>query len=288
MDRDHPDAPVEIRAGVFVIASGFVWSSHLLLLSADTRCPEGVANSSGLVGRYLGGHRSVSASVRVPMKLYPGIHSRNSLVGRTFMRPANLDRYLRHDLRIWESAEGDEARLRDEAGRVLLGDEVLEDWQARSQQGVARLRAYYDVLPHAESRLTLDGSARSPWGDPLPRMQFRDSEVSAELRPWTETRIQEVFGEMVRAGGGTLLSAAASDHQQHAGGGCRMGADPGTSVTDAHGRTHDHENLFVVGAPTMVTTGCVNSSATIAALGLRAAAEIGRSFPPRAQTEEGR
>lgn len=60
-----------------------------------------------------------------------------------------------------------------------------------------------------------------------------------------------------------------------------MGNDPATSVTDSYGRTHDHENLFVVGAPTMVTTGCANSAPTIGALGLRSATKIGEEFPQR-------
>jgi quinoprotein glucose dehydrogenase len=282
VDRDRPDVPVEIRARVFVVASGYIWSSHLLLLSADSRHPEGLANSSGLVGRYLSGHRFVTANAELPMKLYPGLNRRNSLVSKQFMRPGESDSYVRHDLRIWESTSGNDPRLEDEDGGVLLGDEVMDDWRRRAETGTARLRSYYDVFPDRESRLTLDSSARTPWGDPLPRMQFKDSPVSADLRPRTEALIQERFEEMVQAGGGTLGPIRSSDEKDHAGGGCRMGNDPATSVTDSFGRTHDHENLFVVGAPTMVTTGCANSAPTIGALGLRSATKIGEDFPRRA------
>jgi quinoprotein glucose dehydrogenase len=55
-----------------------------------------------------------------------------------------------------------------------------------------------------------------------------------------------------------------------------MGDDPGTSVVDSWGRAHDHENLFVVGAPTHVSGGCNNGTLTFSALSLRAAEEIGR------------
>ena len=54
-----------------------------------------------------------------------------------------------------------------------------------------------------------------------------------------------------------------------------MGDDPATSVCDSFGRTHDHDNLFVVGAPTCVTGGCANGTLTFVALGLRAATAIG-------------
>jgi quinoprotein glucose dehydrogenase len=59
-----------------------------------------------------------------------------------------------------------------------------------------------------------------------------------------------------------------------------MGTDPGTSVVDRYGRAHDHENLFVVGAPTKVSAGCCNGALTIQALSLFAAAKIGEEFPP--------
>ena len=55
--QDRPGEAVEYRAKTFVVASGYCWSSHLLLLSAGPRFPNGLANSSGLVGRYMNGHR---------------------------------------------------------------------------------------------------------------------------------------------------------------------------------------------------------------------------------------
>ena len=60
-----------------------------------------------------------------------------------------------------------------------------------------------------------------------------------------------------------------------------MSDDPGEGVVDSSGRTHDHENLFVVGAPTMVSGGCSNGTLTFAALSLRSAEEMGRDFPAR-------
>ena len=67
----------------------------------------------------------------------------------------------------------------------------------------------------------------------------------------------------------------------HPCGGCRMGDDPGSSVVDSWGRTWDHENLFVAGAPTCVSAGCCNGTNTFVALTLRSAEEVGREFPAR-------
>ena len=60
-----------------------------------------------------------------------------------------------------------------------------------------------------------------------------------------------------------------------------MGDDPATSVVDASGRAHDHENLFVVGAPTSVSGGCANATLTFLAVALRQAASIGQEFSAR-------
>jgi quinoprotein glucose dehydrogenase len=282
VDRDDPDQPLHIHARVFVVVAGFVWSPHLLLLSADSRHPDGLANSSGLVGRYLAGHRAVHGFARVPFQLYAGMANQHSLVSQHFMRPRGMRRYLRHDFRIWESAVGREPRLRDEDGRLLLGDELLADWRGRALGGgTARLRAYYDVLPARESELTLDADARNPWGDPLPRVSFQDEADSVALRPYSEETIEALFHSVARAGGGEVVSVRPGSAQEHPGGGCRMGDDPSRSVVDGFGRSHDHDNLFIVGAPTFVTAGCTNGTLTMAALGIRAAAEIGNEYPAR-------
>ena len=278
LERDRPEDPVHIRARYFVLAAGYVWSSHLLLLSRSSRSPRGLANRSGLVGKYLTGHRPFSAYAQVPMKLYPGIYDQNSLLSKQFQRPGQLQHYIRHDLRIWESTLGREPRLRGSNQQLLLGDAVLEDWRSRLEVGSARLRAYYDVIPDRESSVSLDSQNQTPWGDPLPKIEFRDSAASIELRPRTEESILQVFQRIVRAGGGKILSSGVQDVYDHPGGGCRMGTSPESSVVDSFGRTHDHENLFVVGAPTLVSGGCANGTLTFAALALRSAAKISQEL----------
>jgi len=264
-------AELEFRAKHFVVAGGYVWSSHLLLVSE-------LANSSGLVGKYLTGHRNVSGYLALPLRLYPGMNGQHSLVSKKFMRVPRGERYLRHDLRVWESPVGREPRLTDAQGKLLLGDELLSDWRRRTATGTARVRAYYDVIPDRESALTLDGAKRTPWGDPLPQLAWRDAPESAAVRAWSEEQIRALFAELARAGGGEVLSTRSDSFQDHPAGGCRMGNDPATSVTDAWGRSHDHDNLFVAGAPTCVSGGCANATLTFCALALRSAAELGKSL----------
>jgi choline dehydrogenase-like flavoprotein len=269
-------AELEFRARTFVVAAGYVWSSHLLLLSRSSRFPEGIANRSGLVGKYVGGHRNVGGYIGLPLRLYPGLNEQHSLVSKKYMRASRGPRYLRHDLRVWESSAGREPRLGDASGRLLLGDELLADWRRRAATGAARVRAYFDVIPDRESAISLDSSKRTPWGDPLPAVSLRDDPVSADARASSEDAIRALFAEMARAGGGTVLSTRSDAFQDHPAGGCRMGDDPATSVTDSWGRSHDHPNLFVVGAPTCVSMSCANGTLTFCALSLRAAQEIGK------------
>ena len=284
---DDPDTDVVYQARTFVLAAGYTWSPHLLLLSAQGNRPDGLANSSGLVGRYMAGHRSVGATVELPMRLLPGMNFGHSLISKYFQRPTEaggpgLARgFARHDFRVWESTTARGPRLRDDAGRLLLGDDLMADWRARTATGTARLRSYYDVIPDRDSRVVLDRAATNRFGDPLPRLEFRDAPVSRELRGATEDGIRALFERLARAGGGRVLRTSVDETQDHPGGGCRMGDDPADSVVDAWGRTHDHENLFVVGAPTMVSGGCSNGTLTFSALSLRSAEEIGRAFPAR-------
>jgi quinoprotein glucose dehydrogenase len=277
-------APVEFRAKTFVVAAGYAWSPHLLLLSRSDRFPNGIANRSGTVGKYMTGHRNVFAFVKLPMRLYPGMNEQHSLVTKQFMRPGKLDRYVRHDLRVWESSVGRRPRLKGDDGSVLLGDDLMADWRRRSTEGTARVRAYYDVIPDRESALTLHERATNQYGDPQPRLTFRDSPESLALRGHTEDSIKALFQRMARAGNGEIIRSGVDDFQDHPAGGCRMGDDPTTSVVDSHGRAHDHENLFVVGAPTSVSGGCANATLTFLAVALRQATAIGQEFPARRPT----
>jgi quinoprotein glucose dehydrogenase len=276
--RQADGAETEYRAKVFVLASGYAWSPHLLLLSANARFPNGLANGSGLVGRYMNGHSFVSAQIDLDLRLYPGMNEQHSLISRQFFRCAPDEPYVRHDLRVWESAAGRDPRLRDEAGHLLMGDAILADWRSRTTRGTARVRAYYDVHPAATSALTLDPTAKNRWGDPLPVIRHELDAGTTSREDRIRQHIIDLFMRLARANDGKLLGRPGiSNYLDHPAGGCRMGTEPTSSVCDSFGRTHDHENLFVVGSPTLPTGGCTNGTLTFVALALRSAEAIARS-----------
>ena len=76
-----------------------------------------------------------------------------------------------------------------------------------------------------------------------------------------------------------MLPSILEIQEVHPCGGCRMGTDAATSVVDPFGRTHDHQNLWVVGTPTLVSSGCNNGTLTFSALALRSAAALADELP---------
>jgi len=274
VERKASADPLRLTARLFVVASGYAWSSYLLLSSACSRFPNGLGNSSGLVGRYLNGHAFVGGQIELDLELFPGMNEQHSLISRQFFRCAQDKPYVRHDLRVWESPFGREARLRDDRGRILLGDAMLEDWRGRTRRGAARVRAYYDVHPSRESALTLDPARRNRFGDPLPKIEHRLDESTRAREAMSKEHVRQVFARLARNDGGRMVDQSEGGYLDHPAGGCRMGEDPRESVCDSHGRTHDHPNLYVVGAPTLPTGGCTNGTLTFAALSLRSADRI--------------
>jgi quinoprotein glucose dehydrogenase len=260
---------VEYRAQTFVLASGYAWSPYLLLLSE-------AANRSGLVGRYMTGHAFIGAQVELDASLYPGMNEQHSLISREFFRCAGNVPFVRHDLRVWESSAGRDPRLKDGSGRLLMGDELLQDWRSRTVRGAARVRAYYDVHPSADSALTLDPARKNRWGDPLPAITHVLDDATVARKAATRTHILGVFDRLARANNGRVLTVSEGGYLDHPSGGCRMGTDPATSVCDSYGRTHDHHNLFVVGSPTLPTGGCTNATLTFVALALRSVTEVAK------------
>ncbi len=276
--EDGADDNVEYRAKAFVVASGYCWSAHLLLLSANPRFPNGLANSSDHVGRYMTGHLAYQTNIDLDLTIYPGMNEQHSLISRQFFRCRADQPYVRHDLRVWESAAGRAPQLRDDNGGVLLGDALLTDWRTRLTRGSARVRGYYTVEPDKDSRLTLDAAGKNRWGDPLPLIQHKIDAASEGRAAATRQHFEELFTTLAKANDGRAGRVSGLNYQDHPAGGCRMGADPATSVVDNHGRTHDHENLFVVGSPTLPTGGCTNGTLTFVAVALRATPEIAKTM----------
>jgi quinoprotein glucose dehydrogenase len=284
--RDRPNEPVEYRAKTFVIASGYTWTPYLLLLSSCSRFPDGLANRTRQVGKYSTGHAFISGMIEIDREVIPGMNPMYGLISRKFFRSATDGRYMRHDLRIWSNS-GPAARLKSDSGEFLLGEQVLTDWKSRNKRGFARVRGYFDVHPDESSAVTLDAAHKNSLGDPLPKVVHTMSPQTKDRWPAVHKHIEEVYAQLASHENGKVLRVSEGNYLDHPAGGCRMGTDPSSSVCDSFGRTHDHENLFVVGAPTMPAAGCTNGTLTFVALTLRSASEIAKRLPQNRSELEG-
>jgi quinoprotein glucose dehydrogenase len=272
--EDGSEARVVYRAPRFVLASGYCWSAHLLLLSANARFPNGLANSAGHVGRFMTGHLAYQTTIDLDLEIYPGMNDQHSLISRQFFRCRPGDPYVRHDFRIWENAGGRSPQLRDANGSLLLGDALVAEWRGRLKRGTARVRGYFDTHPDRDSRLALDASSTNRWGDPLPAIAHQADAGTEARMAATREHLEGLFRRLAANDDGRIGRVSGLSYQDHPAGGCRMGADPSTSVVDGYGRTHDHDNLFVVGSPTLPTGGCTNGTLTFVALALRSAGQM--------------
>ena len=122
--------------------------------------------------------------------------------------------------------------------------------------------------------MTLDAASTYKWGDPMPAIRHQVDAATQARSAQTREHFQNLFARLAKANDGRMANVGALNYQDHPGGGCRMGDDPASSVVDSYGRTHDHENLYVVGSPTLPTGGCTNSTLTFVALALRSAEKI--------------
>ncbi len=125
----------------------------------------------------------------------------------------------------------------------------------------------------------MNPARKNRYGDPMPKIEHRFDEATLAREERVQQHIRTAFERIAAAANGKIFTTSVSRYLDHPGGGCRMGEAPSQSVCDGFGRTHDHENLFVVGAPTTPTAGCINGALTFAALALRSTDQVLATLP---------
>jgi choline dehydrogenase-like flavoprotein len=262
-------------AHVVVLACNGVGTPRLLLNSASARWPDGLANTSGLVGRNLMLHPwpivagYVDEEVdgyRGPMLCMWSKQFYETDPGRDFLRGYTLQ----FGRGIGPVAE---AIVSTEAGRV--------PWGAGHHQAYRRLVNHRlnigvaaEDLPEAHNRVTLDPVLRDSNGIPAAKIDYTVSENTRRMMEHGIARASEILAE---AGAHDIgASRTALNSPGHLLGTARMGDDPGRSVVNGWGRCHDVRNLFIVDGSIWVTSGGVNPTSTIQALALYIADQMKR------------
>lgn len=259
------------KADCTILGANGIGTPRILLMSASDRWPDGLANSSGLVGRRLMMHPfgTVVGLFDEDLDSSHGpwgqhIHSLEFYetdASRGFVRgakwglqptggPLSMTRsYPWGDNAIWGASF--HAEIRKRLHRSAMWGIIAED------------------LPEEENRVLLDPDLKDGSGLPAPKICYRMSDNSQKLLDFHLARARE---SLETAGAyETVVAPQIRETGWHLLGTCKMGTDPRTSVVDAWGRAHDIPNLFVFDGSIWPTSSGMNPTATIAALALRCA-----------------
>jgi choline dehydrogenase-like flavoprotein len=251
----------------FILAANGIESPKLLLLSSSSQYPNGLANSSGMVGRHLMDHPSNSLAFYADEEMWlgRGPQSPNSI--NTLRDGAFRSEHAAYRLDFTNISRvlGVTQNLIEEGVYGPEFDKQLR-WRAAHELSVKTL---LEVLPNPDNRITLS-SEKDATGIPKPEAHYSIDEYTrrgAQAARKDFARIAELLG-------GTGLRYTPKGqfaNNQHITGTLGMGDDPAKFVTDRYGRAHDHENLFLCGTGVMPTSATMNSTLTGVALALRTA-----------------
>ena len=257
------------RARIVILAANAVGTPWLLLSSASARHPDGLANSSGLVGRRLMVHPfgAVAGVFDEPVSTWPSPLGQQ-LYSVQFYETDEDRGFPRGAKWALAASRGPFAAVQDYPwGQAdFWGDRLHRTVRERIERS-AFWGIFSEDLPDERNRVLLSPDVRDDRGDAVPKLVYRYSQETERLLRWHEARA----AESLEAAGATKIYVAprARNTGWHLLGTARMGDDPATSVVDGDGRCHDVPNLYVFGGSTWPTASGMNPTATIAALALR-------------------
>ena len=264
---------VAIRGRVFVLAANALFTPAILLRSASREHPNGLGNSSGLVGRNLMLHVSDFLLLRMKRKSIG--------VDPVMMHGISLNDFYVRDGTKLGNVHAHSTPIAREATQAFL--QMHKRWinylPERVRGAIASFGSYLhrgstifstvvEDLPYAENRV-------------VPRAGS-DDQVTYEYAYPNELRARN--WKLFRAFSAAVAPSFAVQplrpigmlNYGHACGTCRFGDDPAASVLDRDNRAHDLDNLYIVDASFFPSSGGINPSLTIAANALRVGAIIAR------------
>jgi len=271
---DAQKREIQQRAKAVVLSANGTESARLLLLSKSAKFPDGLANSNGVVGKYLmlGGGAGASGLFEHPLNEYKGVISGAGIVdfvpsdpkrgfygggrmtARGYETPLTMGlNGLSPDAPRWGA--GYKKALREEANHKMT------------------ITCFVTQMPLETNRVDLDPDVKDEWG--LPAMRITSTSHPDDIKNMEFFRQKSI--EVLQAAGATKVWANPVNDSRggaHNRGSCRMGNDPKTSVVDKFHRAHDVPNLFVVDGSNLVTGGRNHPTMTIQALAFRAAEHL--------------
>lgn len=259
-----------VTGKTFILAANGIESPKLLLLSASDKYPNGLANSSGMVGRHLMDHPSTSVTFDADEELW---------LGRGPQSPSSINTMRDGEFRKVHAPYRLDftniSRVNSATDALITAGVYGPEFEKQLRHRAAfemSLKDVLEVLPNPENRVTLS-SQKDFLGIPKPQINYSIDDYTRR----GAAASHKDFERIVQLMGGTNVRYSAEGNfanNQHITGTMSMGNDPKTSVCDGFGRTHDHENLFICSTGVMPTAATMNSTLTACALALRTAHHI--------------
>jgi len=271
---DGSDSTIEAE---IVILTPFIYdNTRLLLLSKTEKFPNGLANSSGQVGKHLMAHMMPHVFAAFDDR-FVNVYMGPSAQKHT-LDDFNADNFDHSGLGFMRGSQVSVGPADLEAGPIGTAISMnpppgTPRWGAAYRDFLAKYFARYasivaqtENLAYADQTIDLDPEVRDQWGLPAPRLTYD------WRRPNELARVEFLLGKMEelgRAMGAThvwrapLGPGAPGAHHE---GGTRMGNDPKTSVVNRYGQTWDIPNLFVIGSSTFPSMSGFNPTLTIQAV----------------------
>jgi len=262
------------KARAVVVCANGAETPRLLLMSKSAKFPDGLANSSGLVGRNL--MFNTYSEVQGIFE-----HALNEFKSVQVTRVVH-DFYDHDPRRNFYGGGGLDGRSGPmPIGWALFAPPPERSWGAGFKSLLEAMPRAMSVATHGTSlalesnRVDLDPDLKDAWGLPAMRVTYRDHPDDLAMARYLQDRAVEIL----QAAGaqqiwkGPVEEATGSPHLL---GTCRMGNDPRTSVVDRHHRAHDVRNLFLCDGSSFVTSGRGQPTMTIQALAFRAGQHIAR------------
>jgi choline dehydrogenase-like flavoprotein len=261
------------RAKAVVLCANGAETARLLLMSKSKRFPNGLANSSGLVGKYL-----MWDTGGLAMGLFE--HPLNEYKGIQVTRVIH-DYYRADPKRGFYGGAGLDARFNYYPANFALQGMPPDapKWGADYKKMLATyfthtmtVLAHISSLPQLRNSISLDPDLKDAWGLPAMRVTFDFHPDDVKTLHWALTKQVEILeaagAKKTWTSGSTLAENTPSTHLM---GTCRMGNDPKQSVVNRFNRAHDVPNLVIADGSSFVTAARQQPTATIQALSYRAA-----------------
>ncbi len=265
----------EALGKVVILGASTLESTRILLNSTTREYPNGLANSSGVLGKYLHDHTwGVSFTGLAKNLKGSDIVNEDGRPQGTYI-PAfrNLDKASKQQkyVRRFGYQAGSGAGIFAGHAKTTPGFGPAFKNEVRAlHPAFVRMSAFGEVLARKENHVAIDPKLKDAWGIPSLKIDIAYGDNEQAL---TNDAI-ECAHEMFEAAKIELISENLAmfppGHSIHEVGTARMGNDPKTSVLNKFNQAHDVKNLLVVDGSCFVSSGCVNPTITILALAMRA------------------